>query len=303
MFNATFTEENNTFLAQLVHEQVDEITAEGTRQKESVKTAGAGQVSAVTDAGETQVQTIITEGTTQTNTIRGYCEEQQTIINQKVSAANSAKDDAVTAQGQAEAAQQIAETSARTAAQRAAEAAEHDILTQTELTDAQQAQARKNINAEKSKGVYELIETITLTEDTASIVRTQEPDGTPYAFKAIGVVVKAEVGSVNSGINVFGNYGSTRLQAGFINSAINNTIKKYGYAQIYPDWGAWTAIGSTAINGFSWTVNQMTGYSPAQAFSVKESENPYCTQVTLQPNTSGATIPAGTIIQIYGVRA
>lgn len=155
----------------------------------------------------------------------------------------------------------------------------------------------------KPKGVYELIETITLTENTTSVIRTQEPDGTPYAFKAIGVVVQAEVGSVNSGITVLGNYESTRLQATFINGAISNTIKKYGYAQIYPDWGVWTAIGSTAVNGFSWTVTQMTGYSPAQAFSVKESENPYCTQVTLVVNTSGATIPTGTIIQIYGVRA
>lgn len=303
MFHATFVEENSEFQARLVHEQVDEITAEGTRQKEIVETAGAGQVSAVTDAGETQVQTIITEGTTQTNTIRAYCEEQQTIINQKVSSANGAKDDAVTAQGRAEAAQQVAETSAQTASQRAAEAAEHDILTQTAFTDAQQAQARKNINAEKSKGVYELIETITLTGDTTSVVRTQEPDGTPYAFRAIGVVVQAEVGSANSGINVLGNYESTRLQSGFINGAINDSIKKYGYAQIYPDWGVWAGIGSTAVNGFAWVVTQMTGYSPAQAFSVKESENPYCTQVTLQPNVSGATIPTGTIIQIYGVRA
>lgn len=152
-------------------------------------------------------------------------------------------------------------------------------------------------------GVYELIETITLTEDMTSVVRTQEPDGTPYAFRAIGVVVQAEVGSVNSGISVLGYYNSTRLQYGFINGAINDTIKKYGYVQIYPDWGAWTAIGSTAVNGFGWIVSQMTGYSPAQAFSVKESENPYCTQVTLQVNISGATIPTGTIIQIYGVRA
>lgn len=155
----------------------------------------------------------------------------------------------------------------------------------------------------KPDGVYELIETITLTEDVVSIVRTQEPAGTPYAFKAIGVVVQAEVGLVNSGISVFGNYESTRLQAGFINSAISDSIKKYGYVQIYPDWGVWTAIGSTAVNGFNWVVTQMTGYSPGQAFSVKESENPYCTQVTLQVNVSGATIPTGTIIQIYGVRA
>lgn len=170
-------------------------------------------------------------------------------------------------------------------------------------SDEQKQTMRERINAEKSKGVYELIETITLTEDTVSIVRTQEPDGTPYAFKAIGVVVQAEVGSANSGINVFGNYESTRLQAAFINGAIDDSIKKYGYARIYPDWGVWTAIGSRAVNGFGWTVSQMAGDSPAQAFSVKESENPYCTQVTLQANVSGATIPTGTIIQIYGVRA
>ena len=170
--------------------------------------------------------------------------------------------------------------------------------------------ADKALSAEQGKVLngqlhkpYELIETITLTEDVGVVTRTQEPDGTPYAFKAIGVVVQAEVGSVNCGISVLGNYESTRLQAGFINGAISDTIKKYGYAQIYPDWGVWTAIGSTAVNGFTWTVTQMTGYSPAQAFSVKESENPYCTQVTLGVNTSGATIPTGSIIQIYGVRA
>ena len=33
MFHATFVEENSEFQARLVHEQVDEITAEGTRQK------------------------------------------------------------------------------------------------------------------------------------------------------------------------------------------------------------------------------------------------------------------------------
>ena len=114
--------------------------------------------------------------------------------------------------------------------------------------------------------------------------------------------MQAEVGSVNVGINVYGNYESTRLQAGFINGAISNSTKKYGYAQIYPDRGAWTAIGSTAVNGFGWTVTQMTGHSPAQAFRVKESENPYCTKVVLLVSASGATIPTGTIIRIYGVR-
>lgn len=246
-------------------------------------------------------------------------------------AANNAKDDAVTAKEQAETAQgkaeeaqtaaeaaqaaaedaqegaETAETNAGNSATAAAEsaiaAAEHDILTQTEFTDEQKAIARQNIDAAKKSGSYELIETITLTENVASIVRTQEPDGTLYNFKAIGVVVSAEIGSVNSGINVMAKYNATILNSAFINGAISTSIKKYGYAQIYPEFGVWTGIGSTAVNGFSWTVTQMTGYSPMHAFAVKESENPYCTQMMMQANMPGATIPAETVISIYGVRA
>lgn len=314
MFHATFVEENSEFQARLVHEQVDEITAEGTRQKGIVVAAGTEQVLAVNNVGSVQVRSVenagveqvdavTAEGNTQKSAITTYCEGQQTAIDLKVSAANNAKDDAVTAKEQAETAQQNAETAAATATQKAAEAGEHDILTQTSLTDVQKATARTNINAAPVAGSYELIETITLTENVASIVRTQEPDGTPYKFKAIGVVVSAEIGSVNSGMNVLANYNATRLNAAFINGAISTSVKKYGYTQIYSEFGVWTAIGSTSVNGFGWTVTQMTGYSPMQAFAVKESENPYCTQMVMQTNTLDATIPAGTVISIYGVRA
>lgn len=314
MFHATFIEENNRFQAKLVHEQVDEITAEGTRQKGIVEVAGTEQVTAVNNAGAVQVHSVenagaeqvdavTAEGNTQKSAITTYCEEKQTVIDQKVTVATRAKDDAVMAKEQAETAQQNAETAAQIATQRAAEAAQHDILTQTGLTVEQQTAARTNINAAPVAGSYELIETITLTENVASIVRTQKPDGTPYKFKAIGVVVSAEIGSVNSGINVQAYYNETKLRTGFIGDAITNSIKKYGYAQIYPDWGAWTAIGSTAVNGFTWIATRMTGYSPAQAFSVKESENPYCTQMVMQVSEPTATIPAGTVISIYGVRA
>jgi hypothetical protein len=65
MFHATFIEENNEFKAQLVHEQVDEITAEGTRQKGIVEVAGAGQVTAVNNAGGVQVQAVNAAGAEQ----------------------------------------------------------------------------------------------------------------------------------------------------------------------------------------------------------------------------------------------
>ena len=67
------------------------------------------------------------------------------------------------------------------------------------LNEEQQAQARENIgavdeayvdNAVKGK-TYALIEEFTLEEEVTSIVRTNEPDGTPYNFSAIRVYVKA----------------------------------------------------------------------------------------------------------------
>lgn len=297
MFNATFTEENNTFQAQLVHEQVDEITAEGTRQKEIVETAGAGQVSAVTDAGEAQVQAIITEGTTQTNTIRAYCEEQQTIINQKVSAANGAKDDAVTAQEQAEAAQQIAETSARTAAQRAAEAAEHDILTQTAFTDAQQAQARKNINAEKSKGVYELIETVTLVEAVERVERTKEPDDTPYALKAALVDISTPAGAGTGTIAYVFMAGTTYLGFVSLGSAITAT-GAISSGEMFLRHGRWseevTMAGASTGTGTMYTYR-----SPV----LLEASYPVIDRIRLVATTSNVPLPVGTVINIYGVRA
>lgn len=67
------------------------------------------------------------------------------------------------------------------------------------FTDAQKALVRENIGAAKA-GKYELIETIKLTEDTASIERTQEPDGTPYAFHAVYIKAKLAVGSASGSL-------------------------------------------------------------------------------------------------------
>lgn len=59
-----------------------------------------------------------------------------------------------------------------------------------ELTEEQKAQARANIGAiaagsESDSNRVELIEEITLTEDTSAIVREVLPDGTPYGYKSI----------------------------------------------------------------------------------------------------------------------
>lgn len=290
MFHATFIEENNEFKAQLVHEQVDEITAEGTRQKGAVETAGAEQVAAVT-----------AEGNAQMNAITNYCEGQQEIINQKVSTADSAKDDAVTAKEQAEMAQSAAETAAATATQKAAEAGEHDILTQTSLTDVQKATARTNINAAKPDGVYEPIETITLTEDTASVVRTQEPDGTPYNFVAINSIVEFAIGAGNGQVYFVCMNGSKEIMAIERPNCITPSSKRYVQGKCELIHGAWFSQLLSPNNGM--LANSTAFTNPMSQGGFFASDYPAITAFKLASATSEVPIPAGTIISIYGVRA
>lgn len=150
---------------------------------------------------------------------------------------------------------------------------------------------------------YELIETITVDETVSSIVRDKEPDGTAYKLKAVGIVTQCTVGDINTGIMIQANYNKVTIQTGFVNGAINNTVARYGYARIYQQDGIWLADGSTAVNAFGWTVNQMTGYSPSRAYNMLVRDYPYINTITALVNTSNATIPSGSIIQIYGVRA
>lgn len=64
-----------------------------------------------------------------------------------------------------------------------------------QLTDEQKAAARERIGAAKS-GKFELIEEITLTEDTVSIERTAEPNGAPYKFS--GIILEVRSNNVSS---------------------------------------------------------------------------------------------------------
>lgn len=82
MFHATFVEENSEFQARLVHEQVDEITAEGTRQKGIVVAAGTEQVLSVNNVGAVQVHSVENAGAEQIGlaTAQADLAEQQAVI-------------------------------------------------------------------------------------------------------------------------------------------------------------------------------------------------------------------------------
>ena len=65
------------------------------------------------------------------------------------------------------------------------------LYTPQSLNEEQKAQARENIGvgATVAEKQYELIEVITLTEDTAQLTRTADPNGVPYDFSAVRVFV------------------------------------------------------------------------------------------------------------------
>lgn len=48
---------------------------------------------------------------------------------------------------------------------------------------------------DKSSGKFVLIESVETTEETTAFMRTEEPDGTPYDFKKLKVIIKQPKGS------------------------------------------------------------------------------------------------------------
>lgn len=138
---------------------------------------------------------------------------------------------------------------------------------------------------------YELIETITLAEDTAQVHLSQEPDGTPYRFEKAQVKVKT--GGTDSGSGYFpyflsnGTIIGRAWSNGYSNS--NGSTKMYRF-EMYLENGAWRAKyipwGSVTLNADDGDMGK------------SEDEFPYITEIWLQ-----RALSAGTVIEIRGVRA
>lgn len=136
---------------------------------------------------------------------------------------------------------------------------------------------------------YELIETITLTEDVAQISRTSEPDGKAYNFKKLFVDynsaksmsrVRAQ-GHCKYGNNTF-NYNCyivTSQTMGYIEVDASDVLKYYG------------AGGGAA----GYTTQWCTTGNAAQIQKVDS-----ITSLIIEGTDS---LYAGTVVKIYGVRA
>ncbi len=142
---------------------------------------------------------------------------------------------------------------------------------------------------EQADKKFELIEEITLTEDTALIERTTEPNGTPYNFKYL--ILFIDTPSVSATRNVYFDVnGNTVFRNGLI-----RTNRTYSKNDITINFGVLNIVSVFGTSG-SGAVTYNT-YAPTGVFT------DYISITKLNIYTSGTdTIPTDSKIKIYGVR-
>lgn len=156
-------------------------------------------------------------------------------------------------------------------------------------TEAEQKAARERMGIDKA---YELIETITISEETRSLERNLEPDGTAYNFRKMYVSIiipqAKEVGFLYSYVNSI-----------LVGSALNSILNapKGGIAQMYAHVadgfldgygvGALNSGASSYLGRYVTSLNVPSGISAISSMRI----------------LATVDIPINTNIKIYGVRA
>lgn len=143
---------------------------------------------------------------------------------------------------------------------------------------------------EKPEGEYELIETITLTEDTSEIIRTQEPDGTAYKFKAFIITATGKTTTNNAFAYWTGNDGVT-VALGRFSSTNNYKTLLRGFMM----GGFIFAIGSDEAG-----YNVKTSQCISGATKKSTYPNGYIDYIKFSTNSP---MKVGTTIDLYGIRA
>lgn len=144
-----------------------------------------------------------------------------------------------------------------------------------------------------------LIDTITVEEDVAEITLNYEPDGTRYNFSSVSLRSTFPACSYSGNIQVvFWVDGDWRksLTSYFINP-YNANGAKVGYAKAWLDDGRWKSGWWNCVNGPGDIANYCENPYFLDRYSV---EDGYIRTIKLIHSTA---IPAGTIIEVLGVRA
>lgn len=143
--------------------------------------------------------------------------------------------------------------------------------------------------------LIEQIETFTLTE-SAAIERSAEPDGTAYAFKRIVLMFETPADAVVTAGNIYFYSDSTGVGLGYLPKKDAGSSVSYLMNDCGSDAGRWITkyMGGWTGNGNGVYTNNENRRRWLQ-YAV--ADYPTLTKVTIP------TLPAGTTVQIWGVRA
>lgn len=156
----------------------------------------------------------------------------------------------------------------------------------------------------EKKRRFELIETITLAEDTTSILRTAEPDGTPYKFTDVwvGMVLEPADTSVATIVRLNTYTVAGNLVGGLYNWSLQTY--KYTKTRIFSDYGF-----AYIMSNLSSSINNYNGlyYAAAQRYTGLDLLSAPIGKLNIFATTDGSTVnasmKAGGTIAIYAIRA
>lgn len=178
------------------------------------------------------------------------------------------------------------------------------LYTEQNLTELQKAQARENIGAGQAEKIeenkWELIDTIDFTESVTGLTLTEEPDGTPYNFSRMYMLLEVK-NTTMGGASLFYKYYApngrdTNLWGAYLGGM--STARDYHSAfEIYPECGYWRA------KAYKWSS------STSELGAVTTDNYQYFAKKSLEasPVVNGIkisfTFPANSKITVWGVRA
>ena len=153
------------------------------------------------------------------------------------------------------------------------------------------------LSAEEPEAV--LIETITVEEDVAEIALNYEPDGTRYNFSSVSLRATFPACSYTGNIQLaFWVNGDWRKSlSSYFLSPYSTSSTRTGYTKVWLDDGRWKSGWWDCVNG----PGEVSYYVENPYFMYRfGKEDGYMGTIKL---IHGTAIPAGTIIEVYGVRA
>lgn len=177
------------------------------------------------------------------------------------------------------------------------------------LTDTEKSAARKRIGAERGVGDWELLNSITLTEETVHVIVKTADDGTPYDLLGLKARIRIPAGA-KGGMCDFkcfiNNSPSARQDAGCLfalpanNYAPPSTYVSTGVACFVPVGGHYLCYGGGNSQG---GIIDLTMTSNGNSFAIDVFQNHITGFDVFLFSNPQVVFEVGTTIEVYGIRA